>query len=153
MEVGPFGKWVTGAGHALTVNVDGTYRICKADSCSSGIVVNRGETYLEVVLRDFLARPEAADLVPVIRECLEVHDRLTGGAVRRGLAADDLPFDTANNVLNGPRATQIVSFDCTEGEREVEFEKVEAFHHQALAEQQAKAAKTRDEIPPPIVRP
>lgn len=153
MQIGPFGRWVTEAGHSLTVNVDGTYRICKADSCSSGPVVNRGDTYLEIVLRDFLAKPEAADLVPIISECLEVRDRLTAGAVRRGLSADDLPFDTANNILNGPGATQTVSFDCTEGERQVEFVKVEAFHHKALAEQQARAAKARESTPPPTVRP
>jgi hypothetical protein len=153
VQIGPFGKWVTDAGHALTVNVDGTYRICRADSCSSGSVVNRNETYLEAVLRDFLAKPEAADLVPVIRECLDLHDGLTGGAVRRGLSADDLPFDAANNVLNGPEATQTVSFDCTEGARRVEFVKVETFPHPALADQQGKGAKARESAPPPTVRP
>lgn len=153
MQIGPFGKWVTDSGHALTVNVDGTYRICRADSCSSGSVVNRTETYLEAVLRDFLAKPEAADLVPVISECLDLQDSLTGGAVRRGLSANDLPFDTVNNVLNGPGATQTVSFDCTEGARRVEFVKVETFPHPALADQQAKAAKAHESTSPPTVRP
>lgn len=153
VQIGPFGKWVTDAGHVLTVNVDGTYRICKADSCSSGTAVIRGESYLEAVLRDFLAKPEAADLVPVISECLELHDGLTGGAVRRGLSVNDLPFDTINNVLNGPKATQVVSFDCTEGARRVEFVKVETFQHPALADQQAKRSKTRESSPPPTIRP
>ena len=81
-----------------------------------------------------------------------MHDSLTGGAARRGLAANDVPFDTVANVLNGPGAKQVVSFDCTEGDRRVEFAKVETFHHQALAEQQAKAAKARESTPPPILK-
>lgn len=153
VEIGPFGKWVTDAGHALTINVDGTYRICQAENCSSGTVTNREGSYLEVVLRDFLAKPEVADLVPRIRVCLDVHDRLSGGALRRGLSVNDMPFDTSNNVLNGPKSTQTVSFDCIEGARGVEFVKVETFHHKALAEQQARGAKARESIPPPTVQP
>ena len=58
-----------------------------------------------------------------------------------------------NTVLNGTSAEQVVSFDCTERARRVEFVKVETFPHRALAEQQAQAADAREISPPPTIRP
>lgn len=152
VTVTPYGRWTTAQGHSLTIQTDGTYRICRSGQCSSGRLTNR-YSRLAVDLRDLLSRPELSDLAAPLRECLDWGYQLAGGR-DPGLGPDDVEFDPRLNRgwnaedVSGPIT---VTFDCTEGQNPLTFVKQEDFRDARAAAEIERWRALRRRIPPPSI--
>jgi len=147
----PFGEWSTDRGHRLIVRPNGTYEICRNNTCSPGSYERGGLSSLTVFLRDFINKPEVDDVRLLLRECttmgLSEETRSHGGVV----SANDLVFSTVQDTLSGSNRASGVSqviFSFETGSSLV-FSKTADIRDQAADEELGRIRDQISKVPPP----